>query len=373
MSTLVADVKADSRFIGLMSGTSLDGVDAALVCFTSDGHPTFEGSHFLPFSELLQHELLAINTSGNNEIERSALLANQLSKLYAACIDGLFESSRLTASDITAIGCHGQTIRHRPELGYTSQIGNAALLAELTGITVVSDFRSRDIAAGGEGAPLVPAFHLALFADPRVHRVIINLGGISNVTDLPPSNVVTGFDCGPANLLLDEWVHRHTGQRYDKNGAWASTGQLIPELLQSMLQHPFLHQLPPKSTGRDTFNMAWLSSQLISTYAPADVQATLVEFAARCIVDAINQYAKSAKEFYLCGGGAHNTALTSRLQELLGDRKVLLTDELGIAADWVEAAAFAWLARQTLIGAHGNLPAVTGASGGRVLGAIYPA
>ena len=363
----------DTRFIGLMSGTSLDGVDAVLLSFSANGAARLEACQYHPFPDQLRQELLAINAAGDNEIERSGLLANQLAHLYAASIGSLLEQTHLAASDVTAIGCHGQTIRHRPDLGFTVQIGNAALLAELTNITVISDFRSRDVAAGGQGAPLVPAFHKAMFGHAQIHRVIVNIGGISNLSDLPPTGPVNGFDCGPGNLLMDAWINRHKGHRYDRDGAWAATGTIIPDLLHAMLRHPFLAQTPPKSTGRDTFNMAWLESLLYPSYAPADVQSSLVELAACCICDAISVHCDRSSEIYLCGGGAHNLTLLSRLQQLLSGRKLSITDDLGIGADWVEAAAFAWLARQTLSGLPGNLPAVTGAAGSRVLGAIYPA
>lgn len=356
-----------------MSGTSLDGVDAALVSFTPEGTARLEGQAYLPFPEVLQQQLLALNSVGDNEIERSCLLANQLARLYADSVAALLQGSSLKAADIAAIGSHGQTIRHRPELGFTVQIGNSALLAELTGISVVSDFRSRDVAAGGQGAPLVPAFHQAVFSHPAVHRVIVNIGGISNLTDLPPGGLVRGFDCGPGNLLMNGWIERHQGHAYDRDGAWAATGNVIPALLQALLAHLFLRQLPPKSTGRDTFHLAWLETLLSAGYAPVDVQTTLLEFSACCVSDAIQQHCANATEIYLCGGGAHNAALVNRLRQLCGARSLALTDRLGISADWVEAAAFAWLARQTLLGQPGNLPSATGAAGPRILGAIYPA
>ncbi|OIQ90557.1 anhydro-N-acetylmuramic acid kinase [mine drainage metagenome] len=361
----------DTFYVGLMSGTSLDGVDAVLVCFSSTGAARLAGSHYLPFPEPLRQDLVAINAAGYNEIERSELLANQLAHLYANCVDALLARANHRPADIAAIGCHGQTIRHRPDLGFTVQIGNSALLAELTGIAVVSDFRSRDVAAGGQGAPLVPAFHHAMFGHSHIHRVIVNIGGISNLTDLPPAGPISGFDCGPGNLLMDAWIRRHNGECYDRNGEWAATGTLIPDLLQNMLLHPFLKQLPPKSTGRDTFNINWLETLLHPNYAAADVQSTLLEFAARCISDDIIQYCSRSTEIYLCGGGAHNATLTCRLQQLLGSRSVLVTDSLNLGADWVEAAAFAWLARQTFLRLPGNMPVVTGAGGYRILGAIY--
>lgn len=356
-----------------MSGTSLDGVDAALVSFTDAGQCRLDASHYQAFGNEFREQLLSLNYAGANEVERCALMANRLSACYADSVRALLHQSGLDSSDIAAIGSHGQTIRHRPELGFTVQIGNAALLAELTGITVVSDFRSRDIAAGGQGAPLVPAFHWAAFGQPTIHRVIVNIGGISNLSNLPLGGEVGGFDCGPGNLLMDAWTHRHTGHHYDRNGAWASAGTVIPDLLHVMMSHPFLTLAAPKSTGRDTFNMTWLDTLLQPAYAPVDVQATLLAYAANCIANSIDTYCTGATEIYLCGGGAHNQALVAHLRQLLPDRMLALTDALGIGADWVEAAAFAWLANQTLMHLPGNLPAVTGAAGNRILGAIYPA
>jgi len=356
-----------------MSGTSLDGVDAALLSFTPVGAARLEGQVYLPFPDELRQQLLALNSPGDNEIECSCIQANRLAKLYADSVAALLQQSGLKSSDIIAIGSHGQTIRHRPELGFTVQIGNSALLAELSHITVVSDFRSRDIAAGGQGAPLVPAFHHAVFAHSATYRVIVNIGGISNLTSLPPGGNISGFDCGPANLLMDAWTQRHLGRSYDKDGEWAASGQVIESLLTTLLTHPFFKQQPPKSTGRDTFNLSWLEQHMKAQYRPADVQATLLELAARGIADAIQQYCQDATEIFLCGGGARNLALRSRLQELCEVRKIALTDDLGIGVDWVEAAAFAWLAKQTMEELPGNLPAVTGAQGLRILGAIYPA
>lgn len=349
-----------------MSGTSLDGVDAVRVAFNA-GHCAVERTFFLPYPATLKKALLALHTPQHNELEQSQLVANQLTQLYARATKEL-----LDGMPIYAIGCHGQTIRHRPELGFTLQLNNPALLAELTGITVVADFRSRDIAAGGQGAPLVPAFHQGVFAHASIHRTILNIGGISNLTDLPCNGAVSGFDCGLGNLLMDAWCQLHTGQAYDSDGIWAASGIVIAQLLNELLAHPFFKLAPPKSTGRDMFNLAWLEQMLKPEYKPQDVQATLLEFTARAIADAVRQYCPGTQALYLCGGGAHNDALKTRLHQLL-PFKIGLTDELGIGADWVEAAAFAWLAKQTLEGKPGNLPVVTGAKGYRVLGAIYPA
>ena len=354
-----------------MSGTSLDGVDGVLARFDALGCKVIHHASF-PFPDTLKHELLALNTSGNHEVDRSHLAANALARIYANCAASLLSKSSLECSDIAAIGCHGQTIRHRPDSGYTVQIGNAALLAELSGITVISDFRSRDIAAGGQGAPLVPAFHDAVFRSPETHRVILNIGGISNLSDLSREQV-SGFDCGPGNLLMDGWIQRHLGLPYDRNGEWANTGAAIPELLRALLEHPFFRLLPPKSTGRDDFHLAWLEQHLLPSYHPQDVQATLLELTAVSIAESIKQYCQGAAEIYVCGGGAYNTALLHRLAAMLGPRQLFLTDILGIPANLVEAAAFAWLASRTLDGAPSNLPSVTGARGPRILGAIYPA
>ncbi len=356
-----------------MSGTSLDGVDAALVEFSANEKQAGRvvGTHFLPYSSELQLELMAIHGCGENELERSALLANKLSRLYADAVNQLLVKTGMDRSRIVAIGCHGQTIRHRPELGFTLQIGNPALLAELTDITVVADFRSRDIAAGGQGAPLVPAFHQAVFADSRLHRIIINVGGIANLTNLPTNDAVSGFDSGPGNMLMDGWIKLRSGKPYDESGRWAASGQVIDALLEDLLADPFFKQAPPKSTGRDLFNMTWLEQHLPSDYKAEDVQRTLLELTARSISLAVSQYCGHPDEIYLCGGGAHNLALLQRLRQLLHPVKIGLTNDLAIDVSSVEAAAFAWLARQTMHQAAGSLAEVTGAKGARILGAIY--
>jgi len=355
-----------------MSGTSLDGIDGVLVSFDSNGCH-ISGTVYLPYSDNLREDILGLNQHGTDEIARAMTLGNQLAELYAQCVQQLLTECACRVVDTTAIGCHGQTVRHHPELGYTVQIGNAAMLAELTGITVVADFRSRDIAAGGQGAPLVPAFHQAMFADSRRHRVLVNIGGISNLTNLPLLGKTTGFDCCPGNILLDGWASRHLHTPYDADGAWAASGKCIPQLLERLLAEPFFAASPPKSTGRDTFNLAWLESRLQNGYKAADVQTTLLELTAKCIADAIAKHSQGCKEVYLCGGGAHNLSLVARLKALLPGKQVQATDTLGIPADWVEAAAFAWLAKQTIEGKLSNLPEVTGARGARILGAIYPA
>ena len=360
----------NALYIGIMSGTSLDGIDTVLAEW--DGTPRPLACLHLPFDKGLRASLLELNTPGGNELERASVAANQLSLAYAASVRRLLQTARRDLHDIRAIGCHGQTVRHRPDLGFTVQLVNPALLAELSGITVISDFRSRDIAAGGQGAPLVPAFHAAVFAHPDIHRVIVNIGGISNLTDLPVKGKVTGFDCGPGNVLLDFWTDLHLEQPYDRDGAWADSGSPIPELLDRLLADNYFSAPPPKSTGRDLFNPAWLQPFLPPATPPADIQATLLELTARSIADAILSHCPGAQEIYLCGGGAHNRTLFRRLKRLLPDTTLDMTDALGISPDWVEALAFAWLARQTLEGKPGNLPEVTGASGARILGTISP-
>ena len=355
-----------------MSGTSLDGVDVALVDF-SQTSPRLIASHYLPYPQPLRSALLALHQPAHNELHQAQLVANLLAHEYADATCALLKNVANVTGYVRAIGCHGQTIRHHPEHGYTIQLNNPALLAELTGITVVGDFRSRDIAAGGQGAPLVPAFHDKIFRHPDIHRVIVNIGGISNLTDLPQDREASGFDCGPGNLLMDAWCTLHTGQHFDASGAWAASGTVLPALLRRMLDEPFFTLLPPKSSGRDLFNMAWLENKLQGDEAVEDVQATLLELTCCTIAQAIRQHCGSTTEIYLCGGGAHNMALHSRLAALLPDGSVRTTDLLGVDGDYLEAIAFAWLAQQTLHGKPANLPAVTGARHSCVLGAIYPA
>lgn len=358
-------------YIGLMSGTSLDGVDAVLMDFSGDRH-RIVGESFLPYDEALRAQLLGMHETRFDELHEAATLGNKLAHIYASATRGLLRKCGVGAAQIQALGCHGQTIRHRPDAGYTSQLGNGALLAELTGITVVCDFRSRDMAAGGQGAPLVPAFHRAVFSHPSIHRVIVNLGGIGNLTDLPVSGRVRGFDTGPANILMDAWIRKNTGILFDRDGAWAATGTVADGLLAALLSHEYFSRKPPKSTGRDLFNLAWLELHLSGTENTEDVQATLLALTAASIAQDIKSYCAGAGEVYVCGGGARNTALLSSLRSALPHAMVSTTSDLGIDPDWVEACAFSWLARQALHLQPGNLPSVTGAIGSRVLGAIYP-
>ncbi len=356
-------------YIGLMSGTSLDGVDGVLTPF--DAAPV--AAH-IPFPEELRHELLSLQAPSDNEIHREALAANRIATLYAQCVQQLLEKTGIPAAEVTAIGAHGQTIRHLPGQGYTRQINNPSLLAELTGIDVIADFRSRDIAAGGQGAPLVPAFHQAVFGSDSATRVVANIGGISNISILRPDGRVSGYDTGPGNLLMDGWVHRHLGKAYDANGDWAASGSLVPALLDRLLQEPYLALPAPKSTGRDLFHADWLDTQLqgFDAARPADVQATLAAYTARTMAAGVLRDAPDADALYVCGGGALNAHLMAQLRAALS-MPVLGTDALGIAPLQVEAIAFAWLAMRFCQRQPGNLPTVTGARGPRVLGALYPA
>ncbi|SFM96291.1 anhydro-N-acetylmuramic acid kinase [Nitrosomonas communis] len=364
----------ESLYIGIMSGTSLDGIDVALVDFNFPT-PSLIETYFLVYDQYLREKLLALNQVGYDELHRAALLSNQLSRLYADAVEGLLSKSGVSSQNITAIGCHGQTVRHCPqsERAYSIQLGNAALLSELTGITVVADFRSRDIAAGGQGAPLVPAFHQVIFGHTEKHRIIVNIGGIANITSLSPRREVIGFDCGPGNILMDAWCLQHTGSLYDHNGYWAETGCIIPELLEALLAFPFFSLPPPKSTGREIFNSEWLNSYLHGKESPRNVQATLLKLSVETIAQSIWLHFPEAEEIYVCGGGARNGKLIDELKTALSGKEVNLTDVLGVDADWMEAFAFAWLAKQTINKVPGNLPAVTGAQGCRILGAIYTA
>jgi len=371
-SRRIRSVAVRELFIGLMSGTSLDGVDAALVEFATPA-PTLIDTAYVPLPGPLKAELHALQDPGPNELDRAARAGNELARLYADAALMLLRQTGIAPAAIRACGCHGQTIRHRPDAGYTWQIGNPALLSELAGMCVVADFRSRDIAAGGQGAPLVPAFHAAAFGSAARHRVIVNIGGIANLTDLPPHATVTGFDTGPGNVFLDLWIQRQLGEEHDRAGAWGQGGTVLAELLAAMLAEPYFARRPPKSCGRDLFNAAWLDKFSPHGAAAHDVQATLAELSARTIAAAVEQYCAQADELYVCGGGAHNLDLLQRLRRSLPQHRIDTTAALGLDPDWVEAVAFAWLAKQTLDGRPGNLPAVTGAGGERLLGAIYPA
>jgi anhydro-N-acetylmuramic acid kinase len=364
-------------FAGVMSGTSLDGVDAVVAEFPAAPGAVVAmlGATHIAFPSALRDELLALQVAGGDEIARAARAGNRLADLYAMAIRDACDASGVAPHDLVAAGVHGQTVRHRPEQGWTLQLNNPARVAERAYVTVVADFRSRDIAAGGQGAPLVPAFHAALFSDSAAHRAVVNIGGIANITDLPPRGAVSGFDTGPGNVLMDLWSARHLGMPFDMNGEWAGRGRADPSLLKALLAEPYFAVAPPKSTGRDLFNAGWLDAVLARCEwrgRPEDAQATLAALTARSIADAVRAHAVGATELLACGGGANNATLLRMLAAELAPRTVATTGDRGVAVEHVEALAFAWLAREALAGRTANLPAVTGARGTRILGAIYP-
>jgi anhydro-N-acetylmuramic acid kinase len=370
-----------SLYIGLMSGTSLDGVDGVLASLDPEapdaGGIRVLAHHHAAFPATLRGQLLRLNSPGDNELHHAALAANALMQVYAEVVQSLGLRSR---QPIRAIGAHGQTVRHRPQLfdgtGYTLQLMNGALLAELSGLDVICDFRSRDVAAGGQGAPLVPALHAALFATPGEDIAVLNLGGIANLSLLPAQGAVLGFDCGPANALLDAWCQRHRRTAFDEDGRWAASGRIDARLLQQFMAEPFLAQAPPKSTGRDLFNPDWLDAMLARHGADtraADVQATLAEFSACAAAEALRRHAPKSTRLLVCGGGARNAHLMRRLAAVLPSTQVQSTAERGLPPQQVEGLAFAWLAHAFVNRHPGNLPSVTGARGPRILGALYPA
>ncbi|WP_296258423.1 MULTISPECIES: anhydro-N-acetylmuramic acid kinase [unclassified Pseudomonas] len=360
-------------YVGVMSGSSLDGLDFALV--EHDHRPRLLGTYYIPMPDELRAELLGLCSSGQDELARAAIAEQKWVRLAAQGVKTLLDQQNVQHGEIRAIGSHGQTIRHEPARGFTIQIGNPALLAELTGITVVSDFRKRDIAAGGQGAPLVPAFHQALFDDNKDYRAVLNIGGFSNLSLIEIDKPVSGFDSGPGNVLLDAWIQAQRGLSYDKDGVWGESGTVNAELLKSMLSDQFFQTKGPKSTGREIFNLGWVHHHLfqLPTLKPEDVQATLLEVTALSITESLQSAQAQTKDLLVCGGGVHNKALMARLATLLPNTKVSSTAEFGVDPDWVEAMAFAWLAHCALEGVPANRPSVTGAAGLRVLGAIYPA
>ncbi|HWI82383.1 anhydro-N-acetylmuramic acid kinase [Ramlibacter sp.] len=365
-------------YIGLMSGTSLDGVDGVLVDFSPSSPLVIEHA-CAPFPAPLRAELLALNRSGPDELHRAALAGNELMRQYAAIVGELLHKARAESKDVRAIGAHGQTVRHRPQefdgTGYTLQLCQPALLAELTGIDVVADFRSRDVAAGGQGAPLAPFFHQSLYGHGQDTVGVLNIGGISNITLLRPDGTILGFDCGPGNALIDNWCARHTGRDYDAEGAWAAGGRLLPALLETLLAEPYFGKPPPKSTGRDLFSQEWLDGQLgrFGDAAPADVQATLTELTAMACARDVLRHEPNLRRLIVCGGGALNGHLMRRIKALLPAAEVASSADWGLPPLQVEATAFAWLARRTVRREPLALQSITGARGARVLGGIYPA
>ncbi len=365
-------------FIGLMSGTSLDGVDGVLADF-SQATPRVMGHASLAFPAALRSELMALNSSGEAELHRAALAGNALVRVYAQVVHELLRAAALPVASVAAIGAHGQTVRHRPQefdgTGYTLQLNQPALLAELTGIDVVADFRSRDVAAGGQGAPLAPFFHQALFAQAGRSIGVLNIGGISNITLLRADGSMQGFDCGPGNALMDGWCLQHTGREYDSEGSWAAGGVVLRQLLERLLSEPYFGRMPPKSTGRDLFNRPWLDRHLVgfSAAGPQDVQATLTELTATACAGDVLRHEPQLARLIVCGGGALNTYLMARLESLLPGVEVGSSALSGLPPLQVEATAFAWLARKTVRREKLELQSTTGARGARVLGCIYPA
>ena len=363
-------------YIGLMSGTSADGIDAALVDFSGPA-PHLIATRFSSHSAALREKIHSLSKEGTNEIQLLGELDHLLGKAFAKTANDLLRDEAVEPNTITAIGSHGQTVRHHPHHphAFTLQIGDPNIIAAETNITTVADFRRRDMALGGQGAPLVPAFHQAIFTSANTNRIVVNIGGIANITLLPlsGSHQTLGFDTGPGNVLLDGWIHKHKNLAHDANGEWASQGKIHPSLLALLLSDPYFTMAPPKSTGREYFNLPWLEKYLaqVGPIAPIDVQSTLVELTAYSILNAIKESFPTG-EILVCGGGAHNTFLMQRLQ-LLAQPHFLVdsTQKYGIDPDWMEAIAFAWLARQTMHKKPGNLPQVTGAKQAAVLGGVY--
>jgi len=372
---------AAQRYVGLMSGTSADGIDAAVVEFADNGAMALAATCQHPLDTALKATIDGLCTPGDDEIDRLGCLDRRLGQAFAEATHALLANAGLVPGQITAIGSHGQTVRHRPggiagdrTSAFTLQLGDPNTIAELTGISTVTDFRRRDIAAGGEGAPLVPAFHQDRFARQGVHRAVVNIGGIANATLLEGKTLVGGFDCGPGNTLLDHWIHTATGAAYDTSGSWSAEGKVVEELLRALFDDPFFSRSGPRSTGREYFSPRWLQDRLsaVPGIDARDVQATLAELTARAIAASLTSASFAPDEIYVCGGGAHNHDLVRRLSRLSRPAKLDTTQALGLHPDWVEAAAFAWLARQRMENLPGNAPAVTGARGRRILGAVYP-
>lgn len=363
------------RYIGVMSGTSLDGVDVVMAAI-SDNMVAQQASLSFPFPIALKQRILNICQGQQTTLSEIGKIDYQLGTLYAEAINTLLQSTALTADQILAVGCHGQTVWHEPEgdFPFTLQLGDNNRVAALTGITTVGDFRRRDMAYGGQGAPLVPAFHLAVLGEPYERRIVLNIGGIANITALLPGSAVKGYDTGPGNMLMDTWIWRHQQRPYDEAGQWAQQGQVSQSLLIKMLNDPYFARSAPKSTGREYFNIQWLESQLIdySDLSPVDVQATLLELTAMSVAQQV-LLSGGCERLIVCGGGAKNSYLMQRLAILLPGTEVTNSDKFGLSGDDLEALAFAWLAARTLSGLPGNLASVTGASQETVLGAIYPA
>jgi anhydro-N-acetylmuramic acid kinase len=376
MANAKAADETGGLFLGMISGTSVDGIDAALVQFHGGDAPRMLRARTFPLPPTLRELVLRVSQADARvELDEFGELDTRIGQAFAAAARELLEEAGVDAAHVRAIGSHGQTLRHRPsgEAPFTLQIGDANVIAERTGIDTIADFRRRDVAAGGQGAPLVPAFHAATLADAVEDRAVLNIGGIANLTLLPVGGPVRGFDTGPGNGLMDAWCLRHRGQAFDRAGAFAATGRCEDLLLARLLAEPWLSLPPPKSTGRDLFHLAWLEARLgQATITPADVQATLARFTARTIADALRTEMPTCARVLVCGGGVHNPVLLREIAGALPGVVVESTAERGLDPDFVEAMAFAWLAREFVSRRAGNLASVTGASGARVLGAFYP-
>lgn len=365
-------------YLGIMSGTSLDGIDIVAASFPDQAPPQLLSNNFHPLPENIREPLLTLINNPQGHLDTIGQLDQYVAEVLSLAVNNALAKSGLTPQQITAIGSHGITLRHKPELqhGFSWQIGNPAVIAERTGITTIGDFRSRDVAAGGQGAPLVPRFHQEAFQSNTIDRAVVNIGGMANITMLPKqtSAEILGFDTGPGNVMLDYWIKQHRGEKYDRDGAWAQQGVLDPSLLEALLDEPFFQQAPPKSTGRELFNPEWLTKKLQSTaqQSAVNIQATLLELTATTITDCIKQYqALRPTEVILCGGGARNTYLKQRIQALLPESAIMISDDLGVDSDSLEALAFAWLAKQTMHKKTGNMASATGAQGERILGAVH--
>ncbi|SDN29575.1 anhydro-N-acetylmuramic acid kinase [Vreelandella arcis] len=378
MTTPTTD--ATRYYIGLMSGTSLDGIDAALVALEPTSAPRLIATHAEPITDSLQQTLLTLCHAHQVSFADLAFAEDAFCRQQAQAVKKLLAQQGISATQINAIGSHGQTIEHAPSghaggPAYTLQLDNPSLLAELTGCTVVADFRRRDLAAGGQAAPLAPAFHQVIFKQENTQQLVLNLGGIANLTWLPKDTThpIIGFDTGPANVLLDAWHAKHQGGRYDNGGAWAASGQVDQPLLERLLREPFFHQPPPRSTGRELFHLPWLESHLNGDEQPCDVQATLAELTAISIAQGSAQLPLADQPVTLipCGGGAHNPYVMKRIADHLPHATLASPSHFGWPEDWIEAGAFAWLAHQRLHQLPGNVASVTGAKGPRVLGGVY--
>ncbi len=367
-------MSASDLYLGLISGTSADGIDAALVAFEPSLH--LIAGRTYPWEPGLRARLVELGQGGEAaSLDELGELDVRVAQCFADAALALLDEAGIDKARVRALGSHGQTVRHRPEarFPFTWQMGDGNVIAERSGIATVADFRRRDVAAGGHGAPLMPAFHAAMLASPQEDRAVLNLGGIGNITLLPRDGTVRGFDTGPANALLDAWCQRHTGQAYDANGAFAASGRVDQALLARLIQEPWFALPPPKSTGREQFHLPWVEAKLRGDERPADVQATLLELSAATVADALRATQTTTQRLLVCGGGVHNPALMARIAANLPGVAVESTAAHGLDPDFVEAMGFAWLARETVHGRPGNLPAVSGARGPRVLGTIHPA